>query len=104
MLLKRRELSFLRCEISKVSSAEGGPMARSGPLLTEVQWKKIAPLLPSHANTARVAARGSRTVAYWKAFCGFCGAVPAGRTYRRNIRILRPAGGGCGIGRSGTFG
>ena len=31
---------------AEVSSAEGGLMARSGPLLTEAQWKKIAPLLP----------------------------------------------------------
>src|SRR4029077_14786760 len=30
----------------KVSSAEKGPMARCGPLLTEAQGKKIAPLLP----------------------------------------------------------
>jgi transposase len=32
--------------IKKVSSIEAGPKARSGPLLTEAQWKKIAPLLP----------------------------------------------------------
>jgi hypothetical protein len=38
-------LNFWKWEISKVSSAEGGTMALSGPLLTEVQWKKIAPLL-----------------------------------------------------------
>jgi transposase len=31
---------------SRISSAEGGWMARSGPLLTEAQRKKIAPLLP----------------------------------------------------------
>jgi hypothetical protein len=27
-------------------SAKGGPVARSGPLLTEAQWQKIAPLVP----------------------------------------------------------
>jgi hypothetical protein len=25
---------------------QGGSMAQTGPLLTEMQWKKIAPLLP----------------------------------------------------------
>jgi transposase len=39
-------LNCQKWEITKVSSAEGGRMARSGPLLTEAQWKKIAPLLP----------------------------------------------------------
>ena len=38
--------NLARIATSRVSSAEGGPMARSGPLLTEAQWKKIAPLLP----------------------------------------------------------
>jgi transposase len=48
--LKWLWLSVAKSEISKVSSAEGGWMARSGPLLTEVQWKKIAPLLPKQAK------------------------------------------------------
>jgi transposase len=39
-------VEFTEMRKSKVSSAEGGLMARSGPLLTEAQWKKIAPLLP----------------------------------------------------------
>ncbi len=79
-------------------------MARSGPLLTEAQWKKIAPLLPKPPNNARVVVRGSRTVVCWKGFCGFCGAGLAGRTCRRNFRILRRAGGDCETGRSGAFG
>ena len=49
-------------------------MARSGPLLTEAQWQKIAPLLPQ-PPTARVAVRGSRIVVYWKGFSGFCGVA-----------------------------
>jgi transposase len=28
-------------------------MAQSGPLLTEAQWKKIAPLLPKHRKGGR---------------------------------------------------
>ena len=47
-------------------------MARSGPLLTEAQWKKIAPLLPKPPN-AKVVVRGSRIVVCWKGFFGFCG-------------------------------
>jgi len=34
-------------------------MARSRPLPTEAQWKKIAPLLPKPPNTARAVVRGS---------------------------------------------
>ena len=79
-------------------------MARTGPLLTEAQWKKIAPLLPNRPGIATVAGPGSRTVACWKGFSGFSGAVLAGRTCRRNIRILRHAGDVCGIGRSKGFG
>jgi hypothetical protein len=75
-------------------------MARLGPLLSEAQWKNILPLLPNPRKNRRGAARGSRTAVCWKGFSGFCGAGPVGSTYRRNIRILRPAGGGCGIGRS----
>jgi len=37
--------------ISKVSSAEGGPMARYGRLLTDAQWEKIRPLLPETKET-----------------------------------------------------
>ena len=71
-------------------------MARSGPLLTEAQWKKIAPLLPQPPRQRQGAVRGSRTVVSWKEFCGFSAAVLVGRTCRRSIRILPRAGGGCG--------
>ncbi len=37
-------------------------MARSGPLLTEAQWKKIAPLLPKPPRHPRGVVRGPRTV------------------------------------------
>src|SRR5260370_13605642 len=57
----------------------------------------------NRARIAVVAVRGSRTAVCWKGFSGFCGVGPAGRTCRRNIRILRPAGGGCGIGTSRAF-
>jgi len=80
-------------------------MARSGPLLTEAQWKKIAPFCsPSRPNNAKVAVRGSRIVVCGKGFFGFCGAGLAGRTCRRNSRTLRRAGGACEIGRSGACG
>ena len=79
-------------------------MARTGPLLTEAQWKKIAPCSRNRRSIAGVAARGLRIVACWKGFSGFCGAVLAGRICRRNIRILRRAGDDCGIGRSKGFG
>jgi hypothetical protein len=51
-------------------------MARSDPLLSEAQWKKIAPLLRNRARIAVVAARGSRTAVCWKGFSGFCGVGP----------------------------
>jgi transposase len=38
-------VEFMKTGDKQVSSAEGEPMARSGPLPTEAQWKKIAPLL-----------------------------------------------------------
>jgi len=79
-------------------------MARSGPLLTEAQWKKIAPLLPRPPKQRKVAARGSTTVASSKGFCGFCAAALAGRTCQRNIRTLRLAGGDCGTGTSRACG
>ncbi len=78
-------------------------MARSGPLLTEAQWKKIAPLLPKPPKQRK----GGRP---WiedrrvQGFFGFCGAGLAGRTCRRNSRTLRRAGGDCETGRSGPFG
>jgi len=36
--------------ISKVSSAEGGPMARYGRLLTDAQWEKIGPCSRNEGN------------------------------------------------------
>jgi len=78
-------------------------MARSGPLLSEAQWKKIASYSRSRPNNARAAVRGSRTGGCWKGFCGFCGAGLVGRICRRNSRIPRPAGGDCATGRSGRL-
>jgi hypothetical protein len=84
-------------------------MARSGPLLTDAQWEKIRPLLPKpprHLRSGRPRApdRVPPTAGRWKAFCGFCGAGPAGRICRGSTRIPRRAGGGCGIGRSRASG
>ena len=79
-------------------------MARSGALLTEAQWQKIAPLLPKPPKQRKGGRPGFRTVVCWKGFCGFCGAGLAGKTCRRNSRIPRRAGGGCETGRSGAFG
>jgi len=39
--------------ISKVSSAEGGPMARYGRLLTDAQWEKIRPCSRNEGNAPR---------------------------------------------------
>ena len=41
---------------------------------------------------------------YWKAFYGFCAAELGGKICRRNFPRLRPAGEGCGIGKSKRFG
>src|SRR5439155_22823658 len=60
-------------------------MARSGPLLTEAQWKKIAPLLPRPPRQRKVAARGSTTVVSSNGFCGFCAA--AGRVVEHLGRV-----------------
>ena len=64
-------------------------MARCGPLLTEAQWKKIAPLLPQPPQHRKGGRRGSRTVVSWKGFCGFSAAAPAGKTCRAGKRIAR---------------
>jgi hypothetical protein len=45
-VFERRVVEFSSMSDNRVGSAEGGPMARSGRLLTEAQWQKIAPLLP----------------------------------------------------------
>ena len=47
---------FSPMRIRRVSSANGGPMARSGPSFTEAQWQKIAPCFSDLAGTAGVAA------------------------------------------------
>ena len=39
-------------------------MARSGPLLSEAQWMKIAPCFRNRARIVVVAARGSRTAVF----------------------------------------
>ncbi len=77
-------------------------MARSDPLLSEVHWKKTAPLLPP--STTRVATRGPRTVVFRKGFSGFFGAAPVGRTCRESIHIPQRDGGGWGTGRSRASG
>src|SRR5438105_7476059 len=56
-----------------------------GPLLTEAQWKKIAPLLPRPPKQRKVAARGSTTVVSSNGFCGFCAA--AGRVVEHLGRV-----------------
>jgi len=62
-------------------------MARTGPLLTETQWKKIA-LAPEPTQAA------PRCSALDRELPG------VGRDSLDNIRILQPVGGACGIGRS----
>lgn len=79
-------------------------MARSGRMLTDAQWEKIRPLLPS-GRCVRVAVDlRHRSAKYWKAFYGFCAAELGGKICRRNFPRLRPAGEGCGIGKSKRFG
>ena len=65
-----------------------------GPLLTEAQWKKIAPLLPKPPKQRKggrpwIENRRVLEGILWILRAGF-----AGRTCRRNSRILRRAGGG----------
>ena len=79
-------------------------MARSVPLLTEAQWKKIAPLLPKPPKQRKGGRPWIENRRVLKGFCGFCGVGLAGRICRRNSRIPRHAGDGCEIGRSGAFG
>src|SRR3982074_3686625 len=99
-------------------------MARSAPLLTEAQWKKIAPLLPKPPQQRqggrpwienRRVLEGIlwilRSGARWQDLPGEFppplpgwGAGLAGRICRRNSHILRRAGGDCEIGRSEGFG
>jgi hypothetical protein len=62
-------------------------MAPSDQLWREEDWKKIA-RLPPCPNTAKVAARGSRTVVSRKGFCGFAGGPPVDRTCRKSIPSL----------------
>jgi len=80
-------------------------MARSGALLTEAQWQKIAPLPSQAAQTAQ----GWSSVDSESSSAGRDSVDSAERgslakTCRRNSRIPRPAGGGCETGRSGAFG
>ena len=79
-------------------------MARSGPLLTEAQWKKIAPLLPKPRKQRKGGRPWIENRRVLEGIFGFCGAGLAGRTCRRNFRTLRRAGGDCETGRSGAFG
>ena len=78
-------------------------MARSGALLTEAQWQKIAPLLPRSRNSARVVVRGFRIVKCWKVFCGFCAAGRAGRTCQRNFPHLDLLAAVAGLGGAGRL-
>ena len=79
-------------------------MARSGPLLTEAQWKKIAPLLPKLPRQRKGGRPWIEDRHVLKGFYGFCGAELAGKTCWRNSRSPRPAGGDCETGKSGAFG
>jgi hypothetical protein len=79
-------------------------MARSGPLLTEAQWEKIAPLLPKPPKQRKGGRPWIENRRVLEGFCGFCAAALVGRTCRRSIRILPRAGGGCVTGTSRAFG
>jgi hypothetical protein len=43
---------------------------------------------------------GRITTVSSEVFCEFCGVALAGKSYRRNFRLLRLAGGRCGTGKS----
>ena len=80
-------------------------MARSGPLLTEAQWKKIAPLLPKppkHRKGGRPWIENRRVLE------GILWILRSGARWQdlpeKYPHILRPAGGGCGTGTSRAFG
>ncbi len=79
-------------------------MARSGPLLTEAQWEKIAPLLPKPPKQRKGGRPWIQNRRVLERDLWISGAALAGRTCRRNSRILRRAGGDCGIGKSRAFG
>src|ERR1051325_3039582 len=52
-------------------------MVMSKPLLSEAQWQKIEPLLPS-SNANAVVVRPKTIASYWKGFCGYSKPVLAG--------------------------
>ena len=79
-------------------------MARSAPLLTEAQWKKIAPLLPKPPKQRKGGRPWIENRRVLEGILWILRSGLAGRTCRRNFRILRPAGGDCEIGRSRAFG
>jgi len=79
-------------------------MARTGPLLTEAQWKKIAPLLPKSQKHRR---GGRPWIGNRRVLEGILWILRSGARWQDlpgNIRILRRAGDDCGIGRSKGFG
>ena len=79
-------------------------MARSGPLLTEAQWKKIAPLLPKPPKQRK---GGRPWIENRRVLEGILWILRSGARWQdlpEQYPILRPAGGGCGTGRSRAFG
>ena len=79
-------------------------MARSGPLLTEAQWKKIAPLLPKPPKQRKGGRPWIENRRVLEGILWMLRSGLAGRTCWRNSRILRRAGGACETGRSGACG
>jgi transposase len=79
-------------------------MARSGPLLTEAQWKKIAPLLPK----PRKHRRGGRPWIENRCVLeGILWILRSGARWQdlpEEFPLLRRAGGDCGTGRSRASG
>ena len=80
-------------------------MARSGPLLTEAQWKKIAPLLPKprkHHNGGRSWIENRHVLE------GILWILRSGARWQempeKYPHTLRPAGDDCGTGASRAFG